>query len=342
MDLEEVEFVAEAPRSTSLASLPSQASKVADDSQEKEDNLMEQNNNVLKEAGVESSKKTVPSVPLPPSPSAEEEAAVLEANQAVSASFSCVKCTAKAKTYTSENQLYCHYITKHYIKKIETFMSNNGDTGCGTCKLCGKQMQRIKLALHIGISHHVIQDLLTQEGIVVHPQPSSSSSDHVAGAKSDGRVPAQDNQTMLPPITDPSNGPVASGNMAVDLLGHPSAEACVNQGRLEENAEYVEWSVDLLGQPPAPTEAEATVNQRRQGEDAESSGSGSHVGCNFSLTCEVCSQKFRAQHSLQQHYVRHFHEEVNEEANRYFRNFVKLGFLLAIFPLEILGSYPRM
>ena len=305
MDLDGLEFVAEAPRSTSPASLPSQASKVADDSQEKEDNLMEQNNNVLKEAGVESSKKTVPSVPLPPSPSAEEEA-VLEANQAVSASFSCVKCTAKAKTYTSENQLYCHYITKHYIKKIETFMSNNGDTGCGTCKLCGKQMQRKKLALHIGISHHVIQDLLTQEGIVVHPQPSSSSSDHVAGAKSDGRVPAQDNQTMLPPITDPSNGPVASGNMAMDLLGHPSAE------------EYVEWSVDLLGQPPA-TEAEVTVNQGRREENAGSSRSGSHVGCNFSLTCEVCSQEFRAQHSLQQHYVRHFHEEVNEEVNRYFR-----------------------
>lgn len=318
MDLDGVEFVAEAPRSTSPASLPSQASKVADDSQEKEDNLMEQNNNVLKEAGVESSKKTVPSVPLPPSPSAEEEA-VLEANQAVSASFSCVKCTAKAKTYTSENQLYCHYITKHYIKKIETFMSNNGDTGCGTCKLCGKQMQRKKLALHIGISHHVLQDLLTREGIVVHPQPSSSSSDHVAGAKSDGRVPAQDNQTMLPPITDPSNGPVASGNMAMDLLGHPSAE------------EYVEWSVDLLGQPPA-TEAEATVNQGRREENAGSSGSGSHVGCNFSLTCEVCSQEFRAQHSLQQHYVRHFHEEVNEEANRYFRKFVNspwISFLLS-------------
>ena len=279
MDLDGVEFVAEAPGSTSPASLPSQASKVADDSQEKEDNLMEQNNNVLKEAGVESSQMTVLSVP--PSLMAEEE--VLEANQTVSASevFSCAKCTVK--TYTSINRLYSHYITKHYKKKIQTFLSKNGDS----CNLCGKQMHSAKLALHVGISHQVIQSLLSREGIVVYPQPSN-----------------------------PSNGNVASGNTAVDQLRH--------QRRLEENAgaEHVEWAVDLLGQPSAPVEAEATVNQRRQEEDAESSGSGSHVGCNFSLTCEVCSQEFRAQHTLQQHYVRHFHEEVNEEANRYFRKFV--------------------
>ena len=304
----------------------------------------------------ESSKRTVLSTP----PSAE--AAELEAKQIVSASevFRCVKCPAKtAKTYKTKNQLYCHYI-KHFFKKIQTHI--NDDNGC---KICGKKMSGDKLPLHVGISHKVIQSILSREGIVVNPQPSSSSFGANANAstsrfdnsdqssssaanpipissatrsfmmsssstkkqanhpvvcamsdKSDRCVPAQEDQTPLP---DP--GPVAPENTAEDLPRQPSVqvEARGNQRGLAENADYV--------QPPA--QAEEGIADDDQEDNAESSG-GNNVGCNFSLQCEVCAQEFRAQHTLQQHYVRHFQEEVEEEVHRYFLNFLNSPWFLKI------------
>ena len=139
-------------------------------------------------------------------------------------------------------------------------------------------------------------------------------------AKSDRCVPAQEGQTPLP---DPGriNGPGAPENTAEDLPRQPSVqvEARGNQKGLAENADYV--------QPPA--QAEEGIADDDQEDNAESSG-GNNVGCNFSLQCEVCAQEFRAQHTLQQHYVRHFQEEVEEEVHRYFLNFLNSPWFLKI------------
>ena len=136
---------------------------------------------------------------------------------------------------------------------------------------------------------------------------------------SDPCVPAQEDQTPLP---DP--GPVAPENTAEDLPRQPSVqvEARGNQRGLAENADYV--------QPPAQAEEGiADDDQGRLEDNAESSG-GNNVGCNFSLQCEVCKQEFRAQYTLQQHYVRHFQEEVEEEVHRYFLNFLNSPWFLKI------------
>ena len=145
--------------------------------------------------------------------------------------------------------------------------------------------------------------------------------------KSDRCVPAQEDQTPLP-VSGRINGPVAPDKTAEELPRQPSVqvEARGNQGGLVENADYV--------QPPAQAEEGiADDDQGRLEDNAESSG-GNNVGCNFSLQCEVCAQEFRAQHTLQQHYVRHFQEEVEEEVNRYFMNFLNSPWFLKIMILD--------
>ena len=356
LDGVEKEIVVEMPRSSCPPSLPSRAVNVLDDSQDQEKghNFI-QNNNVLLEARAESSKMTVLSTPT------SADAVELEANQIVAASevFSCVKCPAKtAKTYKSKNQLHCHYI-KHFLKEIRTCIKD--DNGCN---MCGKKMSDDKrLLLHVGITHKVIQYILSREGIVVYPQPSSSSfgananastsdqssSSSVANSipsssatrsflmssgstkkrakhpvvcamldKSDQRVPAQEDRTPLP---DPGriNGPGAPENTAEDLPRQPSVQ--------------VEARGNQRVQPPVQAEEGIADDDQARLDNAESSG-GSNVGCNFSLQCEVCSQEFRAQHTLQQHYVRHFQEEVEEEVHRYFLNFLNSPWFLKIMILD--------
>ena len=259
---------------------PILVSKDSDESQEKELNLVEQSNvcNLEGEAAILST------LPLP---SARE--AYSDTNQIGSDIFYCAKCPAKAKGYKSLNQLLVHYVTKHFWKTIQTFMSANGDNW--SCKICRKSMHRQKLALHVGLKHEIIHHLLDREGILLQPSSSAVACDSIS-------TPSSTVANPIPSSKTSRSLTVASSSRAEDLQSPPSvhAEAPVNQRRLEENAETFYVSDDGR--------------------------------CNFSLTCEVCQKKFKTGHGLQQHYVRHFNDEVDEETNRYHIEFV--SFLLFI------------
>ena len=168
-------------------------------------------------------------------------------------------------------------------------MSANGDNW--SCKICSKSMHRQKLALHVGLKHEIIHHLLDREGILLQPPSSAVACDSIS-------TPSSTVANPIPSSKTSRSLTVASSSRAEDLQSPPSvhAEAPVNQRRLEENAETFYVSDDGR--------------------------------CNFSLTCEVCQKKFKTGHGLQQHYVRHFNDEVDEETNRYHIEFV--SFLLFI------------
>ena len=257
---------------------PILVSKDSDESQEKELNLVKQNNVYNLEAAILST------LPLPSAREADSDT-----NQIGSDIFYCAKCPAKAKGYKSLNQLLVHYVTKHFWKTIQTFMSANGDNW--SCKICRKSMHRQKLALHVGLKHEIIHHLLDREGILLQPSSSAVACDSIS-------TPSSTVANPIPSSKTSRSLTVASSSRAEDLQSPPSVHA------------------------------EAPVNQRRLEENAVTSDASDDGRCNFSLTCEVCQKKFKTGHGLQQHYVRHFHDEVDEETNRYHIEFV--SFLLFI------------